>query len=114
MFNFDCVAHGDSIRVGGGKSSPLLWGRALQLDAIDQNLMVTKTWAHGGADAQPFYEKGLPTLYFVTTNSYTHLHKTSDSVETLNGPLFEAITRLGYRTAAWVADGSYQRELLQQ
>jgi len=112
MFNFDCVAHGDGIKVGGGKSAPLLWGRALQLDAMDKNLMVTNTWGHGGADATPFNRRGLPTLYFVTKNSYTHLHRTSDKVSTLNGPLFEAITRLGYRTAAWVADGSYQREIL--
>jgi ketosteroid isomerase-like protein len=112
MFNFDCVAHGDGIKVGGGKSAPLLWGRALQLDAMDQKLMVTDTWGHGGADATPFSQKGLPTLYFVTKNSYDHLHRTSDTVDTLNGPLFEAITRLGYRMAAWVADGSYQRETL--
>jgi hypothetical protein len=106
------VAHGDSIKVGGGKSAPLLWGRALLLDAVDQNLMVTQTWGHGGADAAPFHDKGLPTLYFVTKNSYTHLHKTSDTVDTLNSPLFEAMTRLGYRTAAWVAAGEYQREWL--
>ncbi len=112
MLNFDCVAHGDSIRVGGGKSTPLLWGRALQLDAVDKNLMITGTWAGGGADATPFHDKGLPTLYFVTTNSYTHLHRTSDKVGTLNGDLFEAITRLGYRVAAWIGDGSYQRERL--
>ena len=112
MMNFDCVAHGDSIRIGGGKSAPLLWGHTLQLDAVAQNLMIPGTWAGGGADAAPFFNKGLPTLYFVTTNSYTHLHRTSDKVETLNGDLFEAITRLGYRTAAWVADGSYQREML--
>ena len=112
MLNFDCVAHGDGIRVGGGKSTPLLWGRALQLDAMDKNLMVPGTWGGGGADAAPFHEAGLPTLYFVSTNSYTHLHKTSDQVETLNGDLFEAITRLGYRTAAWIGDGSYQRENL--
>ncbi len=113
MFNFDCVAHGDSLRVGGGNSAPLLWGKALQLDAMDQNLMTMGTWGNGGADATAFHEKGLPTLYFVTKNSYSHLHQTSDTVETLNGPLFEAMTRLGYRTAAWVADGSYQREWLQ-
>ena len=74
--------------------------------------MVTNTFGGGGADAAPFHDKGLPTLYFVTTNTYDHLHRTSDKVETLNGDLFEAITRLGYRTAAWVADGSYQREML--
>lgn len=112
MMNFDCVAHGDGIRVGGGKSAPLLWGRVLQLDAVDKNLMVPATWKGGGADAAPFHDKGLPTLYFVTTNGYEHLHRTSDKVETLNGELFETITRLGFRTAAWVADGSYQREML--
>ena len=113
MLNFDCVGCGDGIRIGGGKSAPLLWGYALQQDAQDRNLMVPKTWHGGGADATPFFEKGLPTLYFVTTNSYAHLHKPTDTVETLNGEVFEAITRLGYRTAAWVADVQYQREVLQ-
>lgn len=112
MLNFDCVACGDGVRVGGGESAPLLWGRALQLDAMDENLMIPKTWKGGGADATPFFEKGVPTLYFVTTNGYAHLHLTSDTPETLNGPLFESITRLGYRTAAWVAEGHYQRETL--
>ncbi len=112
MFNFDCVAHGDSIRVGGGKSTPKLWEKTKQLDAEHENLMVKGTWGNGGADATPFYNKSLPTLYFVTTNSYTHLHRITDTVETLNGPLFESLTRLGYRTAAWVASGAYQREEL--
>lgn len=113
MLNFDCVGCGDGIRIGGGKSAPLLWGHALQQDAQDKNLMVPGTWRGGGADATPFFEKGLPTLYFVTTNSYPHLHRPGDTVETLNGEVYEAITRLGYRTAAWVADGKYQREPLQ-
>ncbi len=112
MMNFDCIAHGDSIRVGGGKSAPLLWGRTLQLDAVAENLMIPGTWRGGGADATPFFNQGLPTLYFVTTNTYTHLHRTSDRVQTLNGDLFQAITRLGYRTASWIADGGYQREML--
>jgi aminopeptidase YwaD len=112
MFNFDCVAHGDSIRIGSGKSSPVLWDKINQLDEERDNLMINGTWSHGGADATPFHKKGLPTLYFVTTNSYDHLHRTSDTVETLNGPLYESLTRLGYRMAAWVAEGKYQKEEL--
>ncbi len=112
MFNFDCIAHGDSLKVGGGVSAPNLWNHALQLDAEAKNLMSIQTWGNGGADATPFHQTGMPTLYFVTKNSYTHLHRTSDKLETLNGPLFEAMARLGYRTAAWVADGAYEREIL--
>ncbi|PID80674.1 hypothetical protein CSB20_06270 [bacterium DOLZORAL124_64_63] len=113
MLNFDCVGCGDGIRVDGGKSAPLLWGYALQQDAEDRNLMIAQTRKGGGADTAPFFEMGLPTLYFVTTNGYPHLHQTTDTVETFNGEVFEAITRLGYRIAAWVADGRYQREPLQ-
>lgn len=112
MLNFDCVGFGDGIKVGGGKSAPLLWGKARQLDADHDNKMVMATWGNGGADATPFHERGMPTLYFVTTNSYTHLHQTSDRVETLNGPLFQSITRLGFDVAAWVAQGDYPRERL--
>jgi ketosteroid isomerase-like protein len=112
MFNLDCVAHGDSIQLGNGKSAPGLWSLARALDAAGDRLTVAGTWGGGGADAAPFHGKGLPTLYFVTRYSYTHLHRTSDTVDTLNGPLLESLTRLAYRTASAVAGGRYQREEL--
>jgi ketosteroid isomerase-like protein len=110
MFNLDCVAHGDSIQLGNGKSAPELWALAKSLDRAGDRLAVDATWSGGGADAAPFHRQGLPTLYFVTRFSYTHLHRTSDTVETLNGELYQSLTRLAFRTAAAVADGQYQRE----
>ncbi len=67
--------------------------------------MVAATWAGGGADATPFHEAGVKTLYWVTTNSYAHLHVASDLPETLNGPLYAELVRLAFRTAWAVADG---------
>jgi len=49
-------------------------------------------------------------LYFVTTNSYDHLHLPSDKVETLNPTLYEKVVKLAHLTALEIADGNYQRE----
>lgn len=110
MINLDCIGYGDSIKVGNGKSSPNLWKIARHLDSLTTTRMVEETWNGGGADAGPFHDKGIPALYFVTTNSYEHLHCITDTPETLNQPLFESITRLAFVTARAVADGDYERE----
>jgi Zn-dependent M28 family amino/carboxypeptidase len=105
MFNLDCVACGDSIQVGSGKTSPELWERARALDAANDACMVARTWGDGGADATPFHEAGVKTLYWVTTNSYLYLHNPGDLPATLNAPLYEKLVRLCFRTAWDVAMG---------
>jgi hypothetical protein len=110
MINLDCVGYGDSIQVGNGKSSPELWKIANEIDETSFNSMVDRTWSGGGADATPFYEKDVPCLYFVTTNSYDHLHLPTDEVSTLNPTLYEKIVRLAHLTTLEVANGNYQRE----
>lgn len=104
MINMDCIGFGDSIQVGGGLSAPELWNIAKKSDEKNSKLMVSNTWKGGGADAEPFYKIGIPTLYFVTTNSYKHLHMLSDKPETLNQNLFEAISRLAFLTVKEIAD----------
>ncbi|HMN22981.1 MAG TPA: M20/M25/M40 family metallo-hydrolase [Ignavibacteriaceae bacterium] len=110
MINLDCVGYGDSIQVGNGKSAPVLWQIANQIDETSFNSMVDRTWSGGGADATPFHEKGIPCLYFVTTNSYDHLHLPTDTFETLNQTLYEKVVRLAHLTALEVVNGNYQRE----
>lgn len=105
MFNLDCVAFGDSVQVGSGKTSPGLWARARELDAEGDAITVARTWGGGGADATPFHQAGVPTLYWATTNSYRHLHDAADTPQTLNGPLYEKLVRLCHRLAWDVADG---------
>ena len=112
MLNLDCIGYGDSIQVGNGKSAPKLWKIANQIDKTSFNSMVERTWNGGGADATPFYEKGIPCLYFVTTNSYDHLHLPTDEVNTLNPELYEKIVRLAHLTALEVANGNYIREVV--
>lgn len=114
MINFDCVGHGDSIRIGGGKSAPELYSIAKNNDSEYIHMLISDTWKGGGADAEPFYQKGIPALYFVTTNSYTHLHYWTDKPSTLNKSLFENLTKLGYLTAYDLAMGNYNREELQK
>ena len=110
MINLDCIGYGDSIQVGNGKSSPELWSLARKIDKENLNLVVEDTWGGGGADATPFHEKGIPSLYFVSKNSYDHLHLPTDTPETLNRDLLEKIVRLVYLTARQVADGNYDNE----
>ena len=110
MINLDCIGYGDSIQVGNGKSAPNLWEITNEIDETSFNSMVERTWNGGGADATPFHEKGVPSLYFVTTNSYDHLHLPTDKVETLNPVLYEKVVRLAHLTALEIANGNYLRE----
>jgi Zn-dependent M28 family amino/carboxypeptidase len=110
MFNLDSIGSGDSIQVGNGKSSPELWNFARKIDKENFNLVVEDTWSGGGADLTPFYEKGIPGLYFVSKYSYDHLHLPTDTPETLNTVLFEKIVKLAYLTAREIADGNYHKE----
>jgi len=110
MLNLDCIGSGDSIQVGNGKSAPILWEIANQIDETSFNSMVESTWNGGGADATPFYENGIPCLYFVTTNGYEHLHLPSDTLDTLNPVLFEKVIKLAHLTALEIANGNYERE----
>lgn len=110
MFNLDCIGSGDSIQVGSGKSSPLLWNIARKADSVYTKKMVAQTWSGGGADATPFFNINIPTLYFVSKYSYTHLHLPTDTPETLNGDLFEKIVKLAYIAASEVLQGGYLKE----
>jgi hypothetical protein len=110
MFNLDSIGSGDSTQVGNGKSSPELWSLARKIDKENFNLVVEDTWNGGGADLTPFYEIGIPGLYFVSKYSYEHLHLPTDTPETLNQNLFESIVKLAYLTARVVADGNYRKE----
>ncbi|MCX7833922.1 MAG: M20/M25/M40 family metallo-hydrolase [Ignavibacteria bacterium] len=104
VLNMDCIASGDSIRVGNGLSSPELWRIAKTLDSLYTKSMVEDTWSGGGADLTPFFEKGINGLYFVTTNGYQHLHLTTDKPETLNSSLYEKVVKLVYLIASYIAN----------
>ena len=104
MFNLDCIGCGDSIQIYGGESAPQLWNLAKSIDEDNSKMLVKSTGKGGGADAQPFFDKGIPTLYFVTTNGYPYLHQTGDTPGTLNPPLFEAVARLAFLTSCKFAE----------
>ncbi len=112
MFNLDCIGHGDSIQVGGGISSPQLWKKTCHFDSVYTKLLIPKSGNGGGADAQPFFDKGIPTLYFASKYSYTYLHLPGDTPETLNPDLLEKMAKLAYLIAADVANGNYTKEKL--
>ncbi|MGM0497482.1 MAG: M20/M25/M40 family metallo-hydrolase, partial [Bacteroidota bacterium] len=106
MLNMDCVGHGDSVVVGGGKSFPGLYEKVKKEDSLMKSMMVDRTWRGGGADATPFFEEGVSTLYFATKNSYDHLHLQSDKPETLNQELHKYVTDLVYQSAEKLANYS--------
>lgn len=105
MINMDCVAHGDSIVIGGGKSFPEIYQKAREEDKRMKGMVIDRTWRGGGADATAFYEQGIPTLYFATSNSYTHLHLPSDKPETINASLHQYLTWLVYKITGRFASG---------
>lgn len=110
MLNFDCIGQGDSIAIGGRLSFPELWKIAQKIDKKTTKLLSNKTFGGGGADAQAFYEAGIPTLYFNTSGGYKYLHQTTDKPETINPDLLQSVVYLGYRTAIELANIKYKRE----
>jgi hypothetical protein len=108
ILNIDCAGHGDSLMAGGGKSVPALWQNAA--DFGKGKPMSNRTWHGGGADAQPFFEKGVPALYFATVNSYTYLHLPGDKPETLNPKMLELTADIVFKTSVKVASRDYVKE----
>lgn len=112
MINLDCIGSGDSIQIGNGKSAPDLWNIFRKIDSENNNLMMNRTWAGGGADATPFHNKKIPTAYVVSYYSYEHLHLPTDLPETLNQSLFESIVKLTAESLYQISFGKYKREQL--
>jgi len=106
QLNADCIGLGDSIQVNGGESFPELHAIAVAANHQRIHRKNKPSGPGGGADAQALFEKGVPTLYFFTTNSYIHLHLPSDNVKTLDPRLFEVASRLFYLTAWGVTQTS--------
>ncbi len=113
MLNVDCVGHGaGQVELGGGKSAPKLYKLALAFDKKNGAHLTGDSWHGGGADAEPFFLKGLPTLYAHAKDSYEFLHLPGDTAETINPALLENAARLVFGVAREVADGGYKREKL--
>jgi len=100
VFNMDCIGCGDSLMAGNGKSCPDLWNTAIEIAQQNKWPVSQRTWEGGGADLKPFYEAGIPGLYFVNTNAHQQLHLPSDTPEIIIQPQFtrmvmwvEAVTR---------------------
>ncbi|OFX78252.1 MAG: hypothetical protein A2X12_09060 [Bacteroidetes bacterium GWE2_29_8] len=112
QINMDCIAYGDSIHIGNGKSAPILWNHIDSIDSQTSNLMIKDTWAGGGADANGMHKKGVPAAYFVTKNSYAHLHLPTDKVNTLNVKLYENLVNLATNTVIDITNSKYNREIV--
>lgn len=104
QLNVDCVGLGDSIQVNGREDFPDLHQIAELADDAFIHWKNSRSGRGGGADAQPLFEKGIPTLYFVTTNCYRHLHLPGDTAKTIKAPILEATAKLLYLTGWAVAE----------
>ncbi len=107
MLNMDCMGAGTGLDIRGRKAYPTLFR---VLDEINEAVIgIEDTFSDhppGGADAEAFQQSGVPNMFFVSRRPYSHLHMKSDTPETLNPPVFESITRLGFLTAAeFASDG---------
>ncbi|MFO7525818.1 MAG: M20/M25/M40 family metallo-hydrolase [Ignavibacteriaceae bacterium] len=112
MINMDCIGSGDSIQIGNGKSVPGLWNTFRDVDSANKNLMIERTWSGGGADATPFHNSGIPSVYVVSHYSYEYLHQPGDKPETLNAELFENIVKLTAQSLLIITDKEYKVEKL--
>ena len=110
MINADGVGTGEGMRIGGGGASPLLHALVRELDAGADAISLPDTWYGGGSDAQPFFDAGLPTLYFAADKGWIHLHQPSDGLDKIDPLLLTRATRLMYLVTAAIADGRYDRE----
>jgi len=109
MINIDCVGHGDSLMVGGGLSYPKLWQHALN-NSYPEYPLSHRTWRGGGADAQPFHEKNIPSLYFAGINAYTYLHMPGDTPKTINKNLLKYTADIVFETSVKAASKNYMKE----
>lgn len=110
MFNFDCVGHGDSLQVGNGFSCPVLWSIVKNKDKSGRNVVIERTWSGGGADATAFHNVEIPSLYFASSYSYTHLHKLSDTPETINYMLLKSLVDLAIESIVEIGGKKYKKE----
>jgi hypothetical protein len=111
MLNTDCPGEGDALRIACGNANPELWG----IGAAAAQRRAGATLTHGGCygggcDGQPFFDAGLPTLWFALANGGTFLHQPGDTPDTLDPDLFAEEVRLLFLTAAEIADGRYAGE----
>ena len=95
MYNLDCMGAGIGLDTRGRKHHPDFFTTWDDLNA--RFFRIPDTCADhvaGGADAEAFQRAGITNMFIVAKQPYQHLHMASDTPETLNPVLFEAITRL--------------------
>ncbi len=105
MFNFDMIGRSedDYVFVGGAGTSPL-WDGLIETHFDKRGFNVER--GPGGkapSDNTPFYEKGLPVLFFFT-NVHVDYHRVSDHPEFINYGGEERILRSAYDLIREVAN----------
>jgi hypothetical protein len=105
MINLDCVGYGEQIYIYGKDSFPTLHEEVITLDRLETNIMNTYSEPiPSGTDAYPFFESGIPVLYFESVNTFEHTHTVKDTPDTLNKDMMEKLADLLFEYVKLKAD----------
>ncbi len=105
MFNFDMIGRSedDYLFVGGTGTSPI-WPGLVEQHMSGAGFRVEQgAGGRAPSDNTPFYERGLPVLFFFT-NVHVDYHRVSDEPQFINYGGEERILRAAYRLIREVAD----------
>ena len=104
MINLDCVGYGDGLLVYGRSQIPETWAIVEKLDNETTNILINDSSnIPSGTDAAPFFDSGIPVLYFEAANTYDYTHTVFDRFETMNSELLEKIKSLVTATLKEIA-----------
>ncbi len=89
VFNFDCIASGDSNSNRKWKSSPELYKIAKKNDK--EKLMIADTWSGGGADLTAFHSIACKVYIWLPDTATHTLHLPTDTYENINPDIYKSM-----------------------
>lgn len=107
MLNFDMVGEGDGAWCGYSAQPESLKATIDRADAGLKLLRGGRAISHIGvrsSDFAPFFLKGIPCVSFSSNGPHLAYHQPGDTIYRINPDILAGITRLGARTAWYLAD----------
>jgi hypothetical protein len=95
MLNVDMAGHGKTeVSFGGGEAYPAMAGRILRSLQGATRARLRSFRADKNSDHWPFYERGIPSFFVLSSGEYAHYHQPTDDAERLNPEAMEAVARV--------------------
>ncbi len=107
MLNFDMAGEGDGLRCGYSPEPPELKKILEDADKLVRILRAAnpiRGIGVQGSDHAPFFEKGIPVLYFSSNGPHLAYHQTGDTIYRVNPDMMADSARLGFLAAVMLAD----------